>query len=555
MKNEDKKKNVVQQQAVNKQIKGEIYDSLRKALTKRTSSKSTKSWTDSFIETMLKEAKDNPSGPLGQLMAKQFLQDDIISKLDEQTDRMLERDIEFMEYRLMKQLYDKQREVFLDEKIRKKIVIGSRRIGKTVLATRLMVKECIKPNKKVLFVSLKFENAIRQAFDETVKMAEVCGLTIMKKSKNDGEITFNNGSMILFKGNHDKKAADGLQGYGCSLIIIDESQSQQNLQMLLEVLLKPTLVDFPDSKLVLLGTPPRIKGTYVEKIWNEFKGWKHYNWNMSSNPFLFQGDQTYEDLIRELCEERGCTEDAPFIQREYKGIMGAYDMEAQVFKGYTTYLVVPDDFVPTDISIGVDYGDADYNSLISLAYNRNTKQAYVILEKKFNRASVSEVIDACLEVYGHAKLFAGSRDSSFDMNHIGFYCDTNKQDITYELSSRYNLPAYNAYKYDKTFAMAQLADWCRRGLIQVQQNGILVDEFERTVYKRDEQDNLLAEIDDELFHPDATDALLYASRQYAYDTGSEGGGESTDKKQNGNRNDTLPSWLSDAMETDEEDEE
>ena len=71
-----------------------------------------------------------------------------------------------------------------------------------------------------------------------------------------------------------------------------------------------------------------------------------------------------------------------------------------------------------------------------------------------------------------------------------------------------------------------------------------MSEFEQTVYKRDEQDNITAEIDDDLFHPDAVDALLYASRQFAYDIGDETGGESSDKvrKEEETRQATLPKW-------------
>ena len=60
--------------------------------------------------------------------------DGIIEKLDAETDRYLARDIEFNEYRLLKTLYDKQRDVFLDDDP-KKIIIGSRRIGKTELGS------------------------------------------------------------------------------------------------------------------------------------------------------------------------------------------------------------------------------------------------------------------------------------------------------------------------------------------------------------------------------------------------------------------------------------
>ena len=49
-----------------------------------------------------------------------------------------------------------------------------------------------------------------------------------------------------------------------------------------------------------------------------------------------------------------------------------------------------------------------------------------------------------------------------------------------------------------------------------------------------------------IFHPDAVDALLYASRQYAYDCGEESGNESKNKKeaeQQESRNATLPEWM------------
>ena len=96
------------------------------------------------------------------------------------------------------------------------------------------------------------------------------------------------------------------------------------------------------------------------------------------------------------------------------------------------------------------------------------------------------------------------------------------------------------------FAIQQLSDWCRTGRIQIPEKQALEDEFERTVYKRDEQDNILPEIDDDLFHPDAVDALLYASRQYAYDCGEDSGNESKNKKeaeQQESRNATLPEWM------------
>lgn len=536
--------NVVTQNQITRAIKGDIYNALRNALTAPSSAKSKQSWTEMFIKQMLNEARSDPSGPLGQLIARQIMQEDILTKLDAETDKALAKDVDFLEYRLMKQLYNKQRDVFLDDMIHKKIVIGSRRIGKTTMATRLMVKDCIRPNRHALFIGLKFETAINLAFDETVRVAESIGLVITRKSKNDGNIEFSNGSKITFKGNYTVRDQDtNFQGDHYSLVVIDEVQSQKNVQHLIDDLLRPAMADYADATILLTGTPPRIKGTYAEKIWKEFKGWKHYSWTMEENPYIINENHTVESIVEDICKEKGITPDAPFIQREYFSSW-EYDSDAMIFRDYKTYKEAPDTFVPTDIAIGTDYGFSDYNSIIALAYSRITGQAYVINEKKFNKATVTDIINACKEVFEFCKRFAIERNSNFDFTKLAFYCDTSDQSITYELNTNYKIPAYNCYKYNKKMALAQLADWCRTGRIMIPEDGILQDEFERTVYKRDEQDNITSEIDDDLFHPDAVDALLYASRQYAFDCGEETGGQSSDKtKKEEARQSTLPDWM------------
>lgn len=531
----------VTQNKVTRAIKGEIYDALRNSLVAPIG-KSKKSWADGFIQEMLKEAKNNPNGPLGQLIAKQLLQDDIISSLDEQTEKLLSRDYDFIKYRLLKQLYDKQRDVFLDDFISRKIVMCSRRAGKTNLAARLLVKYCVEPNIPVLYIHTKFDNAINQCFQLCIDAANEAELPIASSSKNEGLITFANGSTISFKGNPNKAAAPNLRGGKYKLIVIDEIQSQCNLDELVNDVCEPMLVDFENSCFMVCGTPPRIKGTWCEKIWDQGK-WKKYHFTMKDNPFL----KDIDNFIKKICEDKKVTEDAPFIQREYYGVMGQYDTEAAVFSYYMCYTdEIPDTFIPTDIAIGTDYGFSDYNSIISLAYNRTTKQAYVIQEKKFNKSTITDIIDACRETFEFCKKFAIERNQNFDFNRIMFYADTNEQSITYEMSVNYKLPIVNCYKHDKKMAISQLSDWCRRGIILVPKDGILADEFERTVYRRDEQDNITNEIDDDLFHPDAIDALLYASRQYAYDCGEETGGQSSDKiKKEETRQATLPQWMQD----------
>lgn len=512
---------------MNKMIKGEIYNSLRKALT-NPDGHSKRSFMDDFIERILEEAKENPAGALGTMLAKQLMQDDIISALDSQTEKLLAKDIDFMEYRIIKQLFKEQRDVILDSFIRRKCIMCSRRAGKTELNVRMMVNFCVKPNSPVLYVNLTFTNAINQTFEKVMECAKQIELPVASSSKVDGYIEFANGSRITFKGNTNKAEADKLRGEKFRLVIIDEAQSQVNMPYLMNEVIEPTLMDFEDSVLVLTGTPPRSKNTYFEKAWNS-KEWHKYKWTMKENPYIHNVDEA----IERICAEKGLTIDADFIRREYLGEI-AYDSEAQIFKGYQTYETIPEDFVPTDIVIGVDFGFADYNGIVSLAFNSETGQCYAIQENKFNGSTSTAIIECVCNQFENAKLFMVDHNRNADLNNITIVTDSSDKMICYELATNKKLPAYPCYKYDKAMAVSQLSDWCRSGKIKVPKDGYLAEEFDLTLYKRDDNDNLTSQID-ESYHPDITDALLYASRQMWFAVGAENGGISKDQDDNWGR--------------------
>ena len=468
--------------SMNKMIKGDIYQALRMALT--APDENTKhSFMDEFIPSLLKEATKNPSGVIGQMLAKQLMQDDIISSLDAQTEKLLAKDIDFLEYRVFKQLFKEQREVLLDNLVKRKCVMCSRRAGKTELNVRLLVKACAIPNSPCLYVNLTFANAINQTFDKIIDCAKSIELPIQQSSKADGFIIFSNGSSITFKGNTNKAEAD----------------------------------------------KTRTKNTYFEKAWNT-KEWHNYHWTMFENPYI----PDPEEQLEKICNEKGLTRDSDFIRREYFGEI-AYDTEAQVFKGYQTYESIPETFTPTDIVIGVDFGFSDYNGIASLAFNKDTSECYVILENKFNKSTSTAVVQCVRNQYENAKKFMIERaklnNKDADLANITIVTDSNEKTICYELSVTEKLPAYPCYKYDKVMAISQLSDWCRTGKIKVPKDGYLAEEFDLTVYKRDDNDNITSEID-ESYHPDIADALLYASRQMWFTVGATGGGISQDQKDN-----------------------
>ncbi len=512
-----------QQNGITRQIKGDIYNSLRNALVS-PQGKSKKSWTDAFIQEMLKSAKQNPSGPLGQLLARQILQDDILSDLDAQTEKLLARDQDFLHYRLIKQLYDKQREVAYDKFISRKIIATSRRAGKTNLAARLLVDYCIEPGTPCLYIHTKAENCMTQCWPLIIEAAKDIELGIEKADSQAMIVTFTNGSYIKLYGNKDKSSAPLLRGGKYKLIIIDEAQDQRNMVELVEDVCEPMLIDFKNSCMILQGTPPRRPKTYFESIWKKGK-WKQYHFTMNENPFL---PEDTEEYIKALAERKNIPIDDPLILREYRGEF-VYDVNAQVFRDYKTYDKEKDNpnngLHIDEIVIGNDYGWAAYNSIIGVAIDNTKHKGYVYFESKFNKADVSKIISVNKNAVEIGKKILIQNGS--DPGEVKIFGDTSDTAILEEMKRVHDLPAYQAWKYNKEEAITQLAEHCRTGAILIPNDGVLEDEFKQILYERDDDDNITPDIDDDKFHPDAMFALLYASRHWCYKWGLKSGAKET----------------------------
>ena len=507
--------------AANTSIKNAVYEELRQQLVGGAQ----KTYYSEFIDKYLKEAKKAPNSSAGKKIADVIFQNEILTLLDEQHQKEMANDIEFIQYKLFKQFFKEQREVLYEINHSKRIAVCcSRRAGKTDLASGAINIASMIPNTRIIYVNLTYTNALNQIFENTVERSEKAGLVITNSSKSSGEIEWANGSSLRICGNSNNAEIDKLRGEKrVSLVIIDEFFHQRNMEYAINEVINPLMVDIPNSTILCLGTPPRIPKTYGERVWTTEKGWKKFHWTASDNPYI----NNFEEFIDDICKSKGISKDAPFIHREYYGIIGMYDKEAQVMAGYKTYNTdTPIDFVPDKVAIGVDFGFQDSNSIIALAYNN--EKARVIEERKFNRAAASEIIKQISEVYSNSKKFLIENNKNANINDVNIYCDTNAKEIVYELYSVQKLPAYCAYKFNKALAISQMSEFCRTGQIVVPADGILSDEFDRILYKRDDEDNILPEIDEDLYHGDAFYALLYAVRQMWFDTGHELGGQSSE---------------------------
>ncbi len=511
---------LAEKRAINRLVQGEVLNCLRENIFE-VDEQTNLTWYERFLKTYMTEALKNPESRPAQTLAQNFFSSDILSKLDAETDRILAKDIAFSRYRLNETLFEKQRIVIADKFTSNKCIICGRRSGKTELNARLLVDACLEPDTPCCYIHLTFNNGIAQLYDLVINAAQTINFPIKSESRNDGYIEFANNSIIRFRGNANKAESEKVRGFKYKLVIIDECQSQRGLKYLVEDIIQPLQLDFEKHYLILTGTPPRIPHTFFEGCYkgNEFKP---YHWDMRDNPFIPNPQIALEDI----CKKKNLTLESSLIQREYLGQI-VYDTDALVYRGYKTYKEIPSDFIPNKTYIGVDFGFNDYNAIITLTADTIHRRGYVTRQSKFNKAAVTDIIKDVNEAMLEAQKFIFKRNPNIPLDSAIFViCDTNEKPISYELSQNYRLPVYNAYKYDKMLSIAQLSEMLRTGEIKTTEEGAIADECEQVIYKRDEEtDAILNEIDEDVFHPDGLDALLYASRMYCFDCGYETGGQ------------------------------
>lgn len=502
-KREAQKKGEAHQQ-FNKVIQNEMLSAIRDGLNELD--ENGVPYYQKYVSTFLQNAIDDPEGVCSRMLSSGLFNEKLLSKLDKEANEAIEKERDFVVYRLRQTLFDKQKEVFDNEIDRQILVICSRRSGKTELNARRLIKECFKKDARCLYLNKTFDNAIEQMFELVIKTAERIGIKVADNtSAREGFIHFGNGSSIKFGGVNNIEAIEKYRGFSFNLIIIDEvGHLGKHTNYLIDQVLTPATADYADSQMIFTGTPPRTKN-YAVKLWNSRI--KKYNWTLFDNPYI----PNAEGFVKQVCDSKGITIDDPFVQREYMGVVGAFDSEAQVFRNALFYDELPKDFHLSKIYIGVDFGFQDFNGIVSIFIDNLNKKAYVYRCRKFNRAGFEEVAGSLIAAYEDAQSEFVKRGLN-DKNNIKIITDTNEPMLAYDLSTKYKLPIEKAYKYDLKSSIEQTAEALRTRVYTHSSLNDLKDEYESTVWKRDDDDNLISEIDDDVYHPDAAHALRYALR-------------------------------------------
>ena len=457
-----------------------------------------------------------------RFLAERLFKDDILEQIDDWLERGEKREQDFLSYQLHKRATDVQRQI-LFTRAKYLMLMAGRRAGKSE-GLKLWFGDAFvqKPTARCLYIGLTITKAMSLLWQPILDVFEMSGIKVKEHSRIDGRVVTDSGGVMQFGGNTTKDEREKNRGPYWDRIAIDECQSQKDLIYLVESILSPTLID-TKGQIAFAGTGPRVRGTYWEALflgaWADsrplYPDAFRVNWNLSQNPFI----QDFETALSDIRKDKNLTESDPLYVREYLGRI-AYDDDALVLR-----LGDQNSFVDADLdswiasqpvtdirfSAGLDFGFEDADALAIICYSTTRPERWLVYEWKDRRigtAQIAEKVKAGIEYVNKSPLF-----DKVTNKHFYVYADTGGNAITpFDLATQYGLPIQAAYKQEKEMAMELLQDESRRGIMKFRRDGPLWDEALKTVYARNEQDQLTREIDDETYHPDEMFSVLYGMR-------------------------------------------
>jgi len=475
------------------------------------------------MERIRDEAEKGGESGAWQWVAKKMVSEDVLEKLDAVYERERKEDKDFLSYRLAKGTFDTAQRI-LSSREKLHIHMAGRRGGKTDTAARWLVEPLITVDgARCIYMGLTLTKAMDQIWDNVVKLIEDTGFTISEQSRTDGNLKLSNGSFFQVSGNNTVDERSKQRGFKWHRIVIDECQSQKALPQLHDEIFGPTLLDYSGS-LMFLGTGPRVRGTYWEELWTDLRsdgtsiGRKalRLNWNAGDNPFI----PDHENVLAKVREEHGWTETNPVYIREYLGQI-AYDDDALVWRLREENYFTDSELAAwiasqpvTDIrfTAGLDYGFEDADGFAIVCYSTTRPERFLVHEYKARRTGTQELADALrkgIEYIKTSPLFKSVENKDFYI-----HADTGSlgKKVSFDLATQYHLPIQDAFKANKDMAVEILQDEVRRALFKVSKGGAFDDEALKTVFARNDKDELTRVIDDEAYHPDVSDGILYAMR-------------------------------------------
>ena len=467
------------------------------------------SWVDQVFDNLKKGLK-NPD--IAIRSQKQFAE--IIRETQGFFDSKKVVDTDFAEYTIRKALFPWQKEVFDDANLRK-LLICSRRTGKTYFEAAYMIAHCMKPfdqievngriiekKRSAIYVGMTIEKAAANIWQTLQDLAKACHFPNIKFDNGKYRATFSNGNFIQLAGNSNKQEREKIRGSEWSLAIVDEVQSAQAMYYLMSSILEP-IISARHGEIILSGTGPLIKGYWSDMIENcVSKGWSLYHKSIFDNPTI----ENPEQVLEQVKAANGWTDSNITFRREYKAEI-CWDDNLLIYPTVQYYEDIPQDFSPTKCYIGVDLGFADRSAIEAVLLD-DFGEGYLFSEWCKAKQDSTTIFNQILATKDAIK-------SKYPNVEFHVVTDTNEKNMTQDWYNRGLTELELAIKYELSYSYALLNEYLGSGRLKIKKNGPADEDHEKTSYKWDaETQQIVYEEDKKNWHEDATAALRYAIGNY-----------------------------------------
>ena len=338
---------------------------------------------------------------------------------------------------------------FLDDPARMKILLCTRRAGKSYAAGLMLLEAAYKnPGVSCLYVALTRASAKRIMWKDVLKTIDREQGMQCRFNETELSVTLPNGSIIYLLGmDADEQEKEKALGQKFKAVAVDEAASYNvDLHEIVYGILKPATADYRGT-IALIGTPGNIKrGVFfnltagqdpsVPGQW-EKDGWSCYRWTAFENPKVAE---QWKAEIEDLKLANPAIEQTPLFQQHYLGkwvvdnanLVYRFDATKNTFeqlptmtKGGRWHYV-----------LGIDLGFNDPTAWVVCAYHDFDRTLYVLGAHKKEKCDITEVADQTRKLM-----------QRFEFDRI-VIDNANKQAVE-EMRRRHDLPLTPAEKTGK----------------------------------------------------------------------------------------------------------
>lgn len=313
-----------------------------------------------------------------------------------------------------------------------------------------------------------------------------------------------NGSTLKLFGADMKNFIKRLKGRKYPGVGVDESQDfGPHLESLIDDVLTPSISDYPDGWIALVGTPGPVPQGYFYQVTQERKfGYSRHAWTLMENPHM----PDPQSFLKDLKVRKEWTDENPTLKREWlnQWVLDTNSLWVRYNESINNYNNLPKEH-KWQFVMGVDIGFKDADAIAVLAWAETSQETYLVEELITRKQGITELvaqIDSLQKKYGVYKIV-------MDEGGLG-------KKIAEEIRRRFSCPLHPADKVNKQDNIEFLNDALR------------LSKFKAKNDSQFAKDSYLVQIDwlastpkriilKKNFHSDIIDAVLYAFREsYAY---------------------------------------